>query len=226
MGLTRSQLAARIDHTLLAPETTPRQVVELCDQGLELAVHAVCVSASLVEFAAERLSGSEVCVAAVVGFPSGAHHCEVKRAEAGRAISDGASELDMVINLGLGKAGRWDEVSGEIAAVRSVVGNTIVLKVIIEAALWGPDEIVAACQASVLGGADYVKTSTGYHPAGGASPAHVELIAQAVGRQLGIKAAGGIRTAEDAVALIAAGATRLGMSRTREVLDGWAGLAA
>jgi deoxyribose-phosphate aldolase len=165
-------------------------------------------------------------VVAVCGFPSGCHHSEIKRAEAARSIADGADEIDMVINLGAVAAGDWAAVEADIAAVRSAVPAPQLLKVIIESAVLGDEQIVGACRAAEAAGADFVKTSTGFHPAGGASVHAVELMARTVGGRLGVKASGGIRTAAAVRAMIDAGATRLGLSGTAAILvelDGAAG---
>ena len=156
---------------------------------------------------------------AVCGFPSGSHHSEIKRTEAARSIADGADEIDMVINLGAAMAGDWVAVEADIAAVRSAVPAPHLLKVIIESAVLNDEQIVAACRAAEAAGADFVKTSTGFHPAGGASVEAVALMASSVGGRLGVKASGGIRTAAAARAMIAAGATRLGLSGTAAILD-------
>lgn len=151
-------------------------------------------------------------VAVVCGFPSGKHTAAIKAAEAREAVANGADEVDMVIDLGLAVAGRFNAVRDEIAAVRAEVPAPRVLKVIIESAALSDDQIVGCCQAAVAAKADFVKTSTGFHPAGGASEHAVALMRSTVGDQLGVKASGGIRTAEQALAMVAAGANRLGMS--------------
>jgi deoxyribose-phosphate aldolase len=156
----------------------------------------------------------------VVGFPSGAHQPAVKVAEAAAAVAAGANEIDMVIDLGAAMGSRWANVTAEVAAVRAAVGPSVVLKAIIETALIGSDRIAPASQAAEAGGADFVKTSTGFHPAGGATVQAVEAIADAVGGRLRIKASGGIRTAAEALAMIAAGATRIGTSHTAAILNG------
>ncbi|HEY0718692.1 MAG TPA: deoxyribose-phosphate aldolase [Streptosporangiaceae bacterium] len=217
-SLTRRQLAAMIDHTLLAPEATPRDVAVLCEQARQLGVYAVCVSPTLVSAAVRELPGQEIKVAAVAGFPSGAHSAGLKAQEAGIAAATGAAEVDMVINLALAREGRWKEVEEEIAAVRGEVPSPTVLKVIIESAVLDEESIVAACQAAASAGADFVKTSTGFHPAGGATTATVALMAGTVAPRLGVKASGGIRSAADALAMIEAGATRLGLSRSAAIL--------
>lgn len=215
---TRAQVAARIDHTLLAPEATAADVERLCAEAQQLGVLAVCVSPSLVATAAGAVAGGGIAVAAVVGFPSGAHRSAVKAAEAERAVADGATELDMVIDLGAARSGRWGAVQADIAAVRAAAGRPARLKVIIEAALWDEQGVRAACAAAEAAGADFVKTSTGFHPSGGATTGAVATMAAAVGDRLGVKASGGIGTGAAALALLAAGATRLGLSRSAAVL--------
>jgi len=215
-----AEVAAMIDHTLLAPEASDQDVEALCREAVELGVCAACVSAARVPAAARALDGSSVRLAAVVGFPSGAHLAAVKADEAARALADGADELDMVIDLAYAAVGDWAMVGEEIASVRAAAPAPVVLKVIIESAVLSEDQIDAACLAAVQAGADFVKTSTGFHPAGGASEAAVARMAAAVGSAgLGVKASGGIRTAAQALAMIDAGATRLGMSKTAQILE-------
>lgn len=210
----RTELAAMIDHTLLKPEATDADVRALVAEAAELGTYSVCVSPSALPI--EVPEGLHV--ACVCGFPSGAHKPEVKAAEAARAVTDGAEEVDMVINLGLAKQGDWTGVEEDIRAVREACPGAL-LKVIIESAVLTDDEIVAACRAAETAGADYVKTSTGFHPAGGASVHAVELMRRTVGDRLGVKASGGIRTAEAAEAMVAAGASRLGLSASRAILE-------
>ena len=207
-----------IDHTLLRPEATDADVAALCAEANELRVAAVCVSAARLPVRAELDEG--IRVVAVVGFPSGAHEPAVKAREAEVAVANGAVELDIVIDLGLAKAGEWRAVVDEVAAVRRAAPEPLVVKVIIESAALADREIVEACLAAEEGGADYVKTSTGFHPAGGASIEAVHLMDQTVGGRLGVKASGGIRDAATALAMVEAGATRLGCSATRAILDG------
>ncbi len=218
---TREQVAALVDHTLLKPEATAADVAAAAAEAAELNVYAVCVSPSMVPIAAAGSAGMRI--AAVAGFPSGKHHRQLKAREAALAVASGASEIDMVIDIGAALAGDVDSVRSEIAAVRAAV-PTVVLKVIAESAvlLTLADErsLIAVCRAAEDAGADFVKTSTGFHPAGGASVRAVAVMAGTVGGRLGIKASGGIRTAADAVAMLDAGATRLGLSGTRAVLDG------
>lgn len=216
--LTPAELAERVDHTLLKPESTPADVAALAEEAAELGTYSICVSPSMLPIALP--AGSTLKIATVCGFPSGKHHSQIKAAEAAHSVADGAHEVDMVINLGAVKAGEWEDVQADIAAVRAAAPHPTVLKVIIESAALTDDEIVAACRASEAAGADFVKTSTGFHPAGGASVHAVELMAATVGDRLGVKASGGVRTAADALAMIAAGATRLGLSGTASVLAG------
>ena len=213
--MDRTRLARMIDHTLLRPEATTADVEVLIKQGIELGAYSICVSPSMLPVKAPGLH-----VAAVCGFPSGAHTSQVKAAEAIQAVADGADEIDMVINLGLAKAGDWDLVAVDIDEVRQAVPHPVVLKAIIESALLSDEEIVLACRAAQDGGADFVKTSTGFHPAGGASVHAVRLMKDTVGHDIQVKASGGIRTLEGALALIEAGATRLGTSSTAAILAG------
>lgn len=221
---TREQLAALVDHTLLKPEATSNDVVGLVAEAVELGVYAVCVSPSLVPVAVQAgRHSSDLRVATVAGFPSGKHVSAVKALEAAQAVAAGASEVDMVIDVGAALAGQFDAVRSDIEAVRAATAG-ITLKVIVESAVLlsvGDARTLAeVCRAAQDAGADFVKTSTGFHPAGGATAQAVELMAKTVGELLGVKASGGIRTAADAVAMLNAGATRLGLSGTRAVLDG------
>lgn len=218
--MQRAELARMIDHTLLAPAATPGQVALLCGEAVDLGVGTVCISPNRLPLAAGVLPAS-VALCTVIGFPSGTHRSEVKAAEAQLAAALGAVELDMVIDLGLAKAGMWAEVEADIATVRAAVPSPLVLKVIIEsAALADHAAIVAACRAAEAAGADFVKTSTGFHPDGGASVEAVSLMAETVDGRLGVKASGGIRDITAALAMIDAGATRIGCSASRAILDG------
>ena len=214
--VSRSELAQMVDHTLLKPEATPELIAALAAEAADLGVYSICVSPSRLPVQVP----DGVHVATVCGFPSGAHHSAVKAAEAARSVRDGADEVDMVINLPLALAGDFDAVEADIRAVREACPKPVVLKVIIESAALTDEQIVGCCEAAERAGADFVKTSTGFHPAGGASEHAVALMAQTVGGRLGVKASGGIRTAAAALAMIDAGATRLGLSGTRAVLDG------
>jgi deoxyribose-phosphate aldolase len=216
--MDRATLAAMIDHTLLRPEATSDEVVALCEEATELGVAAVCVSPSHLPIT-EGL-GVGIGIATVIGFPSGAHQPAVKAHEAEVAVDAGATELDVVVNLGLVKAGEWLAVEDDLAAVRAAAPRPTLLKAILETAVLDDAEVVDACRAAEAAGADYVKTSTGFHPAGGATEHAVALMARTVGGRLGVKASGGIRDAATALALVDAGATRLGCSATRSILAG------
>lgn len=222
-ALTRRQLAAVVDHTLLKPEATAADVAALVAEAAELGVYAVCVSPSMVPVARTALGAGGVRIAAVTGFPSGKHLSSVKAHEAAQAVASGAVEIDMVIDIGAALAGDLDAVRTDIEAVRAATAGSV-LKVIVESAVLldraGEHLLRAVCRVAESVGAEFVKTSTGFHPAGGATVAAVALMADTVGGRLGVKASGGIRTAADAVAMLHAGATRLGLSGTRSVLDG------
>ncbi|WP_442943150.1 deoxyribose-phosphate aldolase [Nocardia sp. NBC_00565] len=215
-SLTRAEVAAIIDHTLLAPEATPAEVNALVTEARELGVYAICISPAMLPVRAPGL-----VVATVAGFPSGKHHSLVKGAEARLAVEQGAAEVDMVIDVGAALAGDYTAVLSDIVTVREAMGDRALLKVIIESAALPDAAIVEVCRVAERAGAGFVKTSTGFHPAGGASVHAVELMAETVGGRLGVKASGGIRTSEAAAALIAAGATRLGLSKSRAVLEGF-----
>lgn len=213
--MDRAVLARLIDHTLLRPEATGAEVEELCLEAGRLGAYAVCVNPSMLPLGGAVPPG--VKVATVVGFPSGAHRPEVKADEAARAVAAGADEVDMVIDLGFAKAGRFDGIETEVALVRAAVPNAL-LKVIIESALLTDAEIVGACTAAVAAGCNFVKTSTGFHESGGATLDAVRLMRATVGPGIGVKASGGIRTAEKAIAMIEAGASRIGTSSTAAIL--------
>ncbi len=220
--ISRAELARLVDHTLLKPEATAADVQAAVREAVDLHTYAVCVSPSMVSAAVSSRPSDGPVVAAVAGFPSGTHRSEVKAHEAALAVDDGAGEIDMVIDVGAALAGDFDAVRHDISVVRQAIPSAT-LKVIVESAtlleLSGTSTLVDVCRAAEEAGADFVKTSTGFHPSGGASIRAVELMAGAVGGRLGVKASGGIRTGTDALAMIAAGATRLGLSATRAVLD-------
>lgn len=213
--MKRAELAKMIDHTLLKPESTAKDVEALIEEGAQLGTFSVCVSPN--QLPIEVPEGLKVAV--VCGFPSGAHMPEVKAAEARQSVQLGAQEIDMVVNLKLVKEGKFDEVEADIRAVREASEGAL-LKVIIESAALTDEEIVACCKASEAAGADYVKTSTGFHPAGGASVHAVKLMRDTVGDRLGVKASGGIRDTKTALEMVAAGASRLGLSSSKVILAG------
>ena len=213
--MEKAQLAAMVDHTLLKPEATRAQVEALVAEAVELGTYSVCVSPSQVPLKVPE--SLKLCV--VCGFPSGAHATNTKAVEAREAVAAGADEVDMVVNLSWVKDGRWDLVRSDIAAVKKEVPAPKLLKVIIESAALTDEEVVKCCQAAQAAGADFVKTSTGFHPAGGASTHAVALMRQTVSDTMGVKASGGIHTGAEALAMVEAGASRLGLSGTRKVLE-------
>ena len=203
------------DHTLLAPTTTASELDLFLNQAADLGVKRVCVSPSLLPVDKRGLE-----IVTVVGFPTGVHAAAAKAFEASQAVRDGADEIDMVVNPGLVLAGDWDGVEAEITAVRDATEGHV-LKVIIESAALTDEQIVGCCRAAEAAGADFVKTSTGFHAAGGSSENAVKLMADTVGDKLGVKASGGIRDAETARKLWAAGATRFGVSATAAIVADW-----
>ncbi|WP_134324263.1 deoxyribose-phosphate aldolase [Cumulibacter soli] len=214
--LSRVQLASYVDHTLLKTDSTEGDIVALAAEAVDLGTFAICVSPSMLPVDAPL---GEVLVATVCGFPSGKHLSSIKAAEAAEAVRGGADEIDMVIDIGMLRAGDPQAVETDIRTVREAVPDST-LKVIIESAALSDAEIVDACRAAESAGADFVKTSTGFHPSGGASVDAVRLMRETVGDRLGVKASGGIRAYDDALAMIDAGATRLGLSGTAAVLAG------
>lgn len=218
--MTPQQLAAIIDHTALKPEVTPAQIETLCREALDYIFASVCVNSVYVPLAARVLSGSSVKICTVAGFPLGATGSAAKAAEARWSIEQGAREIDMVLWVGGVKAGLYAEVERDVAAVARVCSeNGAVLKVILECALLTDEEKLKACALCVEAGAHYIKTSTGFGP-GGATAGDVRLMAGAVrAAGLGVKAAGGIRTYEDALTMIEAGATRIGASASIKIIE-------
>ena len=212
-------IGALVDHTLLKPEATEADILRLCEEASRFGFAAVCVNGQWVATAVAALRGSAVAIAAVVGFPLGASGLEAKAAETRIAVSHGATEIDMVIALGWVKTGRWKEAGSEIAAVVGAASGSAV-KVILETAVLTPQEIELGCRAAMDAGAAFVKTSTGLHPAGGATVDAVALMRRIVGARTGVKASGGIRSEADALRMLAAGADRLGTSAAA----GWSGL--
>jgi len=214
LGSTKvaANVAHMIDHTLLKADASQEQIAQLCYEARKHGFAAVCVNPANVKLAAQLLKDSPVAICAVVGFPLGATSPEVKSYEAQQAIEDGATEIDMVINVGALKSRDYELVERDIATVtRTCHNNRAVCKVIIEAALLTDDEKVKACQLAKAAGADYVKTSTGFGP-GGATVEDVALMRRVVGPEMGIKAAGGIRSLEAVKQMVKAGATRIGAS--------------
>jgi len=211
-GARPGDVAALIDHTLLKPDASRRDIETLCREAADFGFATVCINPCWVREAAKRLQDSRTAVCTVVGFPLGATTADVKHYETRRAIFDGAAEIDMVINIGALKSGDVQTVERDIAAVTSACREGGALsKVIIEAAYLTNDEKVTACTLSKAAGADFVKTSTGFGP-GGATAEDVALMRRVVGAEMGIKAAGGVRDYAGLEAMVAAGATRIGAS--------------
>lgn len=207
---TKTSLAKTIDHTLLKAVGTATQIRELCAEARTFGFASVCVNPVWVALCAQELAGSEVLVCTVIGFPLGANRPETKAAEARLAVSQGAEEVDMVANLGAAKAGDWKAVEEDIRGVVNAAGDALV-KVIIETCYLTDDEKVKACEAAARAGARFVKTSTGFGT-GGATVADIRLMRQTVGDRLQVKASGGVRTCQDALDLLEAGADRIGAS--------------
>jgi deoxyribose-phosphate aldolase len=217
-----AELAAMIDHTLLKQDATRVAVSKLCAEALEHRFASVCVNPCWVDLCARALRGTGVKVCTVAGFPLGASDSRAKAEEARIAVASGADEIDMVMNVGALKSGDLELVERDIAAVRKACGAAVVLKVILECALLSDEEKVAACAAAERAGVDFVKTSTGF-ASGGATVADVALLRRSVGPRVRVKAAGGIRTYEDAVAMVRAGASRIGASASVAIVGGAAG---
>ncbi|WP_445509224.1 deoxyribose-phosphate aldolase [Rossellomorea marisflavi] len=215
------QIANMIDHTLLKPESTKEQVEILCQEAKEYTFASVCVNPTWVSYAHELLEGTQVKVCTVIGFPLGASTPEVKAFETKDAIANGATEVDMVINIGALKSGDDALVKRDMEAVVAASKGKALSKVIIETCLLTDEEKVKACKLAVEAGADYVKTSTGFST-GGATVADITLMRKTVGPDIGVKASGGVRSLEDAQNMIEAGATRLGASSGVKIIQGLA----
>lgn len=212
--LTLATFAALVDHTALKAETTPEQVQQLCKEAKEHGFASVCVNGSFIS----QVEKSGVTACSVVGFPLGACSIEALLGETEAALDDGAKEIDMVIPLGRFKAGDIDATAQTIRSIRSTTNADTTLKVILETAALSDEEIVTATKIALDQGADFIKTSTGFHPSGGASLKAVELMAKTADGAAGIKASGGIRSLQDAQLMVNAGATRLGMSSAMAVI--------
>lgn len=216
-GITREDIATRIDHTLLKPGATVRELDELCSQAVRFGFYGVCVNPSMIEAVGRRLAGEKPVPVCVVGFPLGATLPEVKAFETAKVVERGAREIDMVLNLGAFKGGEDELVLRDIAAVVDAADGFPV-KVILETALLSDEEIVRGCRLSVDAGAAFVKTSTGFGP-GGATAHAVSLMRKTVGPDVGVKASGGIHTFDDALAMIEAGADRIGASASVAIVS-------
>ncbi|WP_373471791.1 deoxyribose-phosphate aldolase [Carnobacterium alterfunditum] len=213
------ELNKTIDHTLLKPEATEAQIKMLCEEAAEYDFMSVCINPTWVKKAAELLNGTDVKVCTVIGFPLGANTSEVKAFEAENAIQNGATEVDMVINIGALKGGNDALVQSDIESVVNVSKGRALSKVIIETALLTNEEKIRACELAKKAGADFVKTSTGFST-GGATLEDIKLMRATVGPDMGVKASGGVRTTEDAKQFIEAGATRLGSSNGLAIVKG------
>ena len=214
-------LARFIDHTLLKPEARMPELEKLCQEAIDYGFASVCVNSAHVPFCYEKLRNSRVALASVIGFPLGAAATDIKKMEAAKAIAEGADELDMVINIGWLRSGKTEEVYRDILAVVKAAHGKVV-KVILETALLTDEEIIQACVLAKDAGAHFVKTSTGFS-SGGAKIEHVKLMRKVVGKSLGVKASGGVRSREDALAMIKAGANRLGTSGGVAIVTGESG---
>ena len=211
-----------IDHTILKPEATEAAVQKIIDEAKEYNFFSVCINPCWVAFASEQLADTDVAVCTVIGFPLGANTPEVKAYEAADAIKNGANEVDMVINIGALKSQQYDHVRQDIQGIVDAAKGKALVKVIIETALLTDEEKVKACELAKEAGADFVKTSTGFST-GGAKVADIRLMRETVGPDMGVKASGGVHNAEEALAMIEAGATRIGASTGVAIVSGATG---
>ncbi|EMW5675443.1 deoxyribose-phosphate aldolase [Enterococcus faecalis] len=216
------ELNRMIDHTILKPEATEAAVQKIIDEAKEYNFFSVCINPCWVAFASEQLADTDVAVCTVIGFPLGANTPEVKAYEAADAIKNGANEVDMVINIGALKSQQYDYVRQDIQRVVDAAKGKVLVKVIIETALLTDEEKVKACELAKEAGADFVKTSTGFST-GGAKVADIRLMRETVGPDMGVKASGGVHNAEEALAMIEAGATRIGASTGVAIVSGATG---
>jgi deoxyribose-phosphate aldolase len=219
MEMTASKMAQYIDHTLLKPDAQQAAFDKLCEEALRYRFKAVCVNSCRVAYVAKKVKGSGIEVCSVVGFPLGAMETRAKAYEAGRAIEEGATEVDMVLNIGALKSGDLKTVDDDIGAVREAAKGLTLLKVIIETCLLTEDEKALACERAKKAGADFVKTSTGFS-SGGATIEDITLMRKVVGSAMGVKASGGIKDFATAAAMIGAGADRLGTSSGIAIVEG------
>ena len=215
--MNSSELADYIDQTLLKPDTVKDDILKLCAEAREFGFASVCVNPVWVPLCAQELEKAHSKVCTVIGFPLGANCSSIKALETKEAVANGADEVDMVINIGAAKSGAWETVEADITAVVSAATGKLV-KVILETSLLNMDEIVKACRVAQKSGADFVKTSTGFST-GGATTEDIQLMRQTVGPDFGVKASGGIRTTQDILAMIAAGANRIGASGEIDIVN-------
>ncbi|GCF94276.1 deoxyribose-phosphate aldolase [Enterococcus florum] len=216
------ELNRMIDHTILKADATKDDVMKIINEAKEYHFYSVCINPTWVSLAAQELKGEPVAVCTVIGFPLGANTSEVKAYEAAHAIENGAEEVDMVINIGELKAGNNEKVQQDIEAVVAAAKDQALVKVIIETALLTREEKIKACELAKAAGADFVKTSTGFST-GGATVDDVKLMRETVGPEMGVKASGGIHNTKEAMAMIEAGATRLGASSGVAIMNGLSG---
>ena len=212
-------LAKYIDHTLLKPESTRSDIARVCEEAKLYNTASVCVNPCWIGYVAEKLKGTDIKPCCVIGFPLGATLPEVKAYETAAAIRDGAKEVDMVINVGALRGAEFETVYEDIKAVVDAAKDKALVKVIIETCLLTDEQKVIACKLAKQAGADFVKTSTGFST-GGAKVEDIRLMRETVGPEMGVKASGGVRTKEDAEAMIAAGATRIGASSSKKIIEG------
>ena len=212
-------LAKYIDHTLLKPESTRADIARVCEEAKHYNTASVCVNPCWIGFVAEQLKGTDIKPCCVIGFPLGATLPEVKAYETAAAIRDGAKEVDMVINVGALRGAEFETVYEDIKAVVDAAAGKALVKVIIETCLLTDEQKVIACKLAKHAGADYVKTSTGFSTAG-AKVEDIRLMRETVGPEMGVKASGGVRTKADAEAMIAAGASRIGASSSKKIIEG------
>ena len=217
--MNNKQIANMIDHTLLKANASEKEIIKLCAEAREHNFASVCVNPSMVKLASKELKGSDVDVCTVIGFPLGATTSEVKAFEVKNTIENGATEVDMVINVGKLKDRDLEYVKNDIKAVVDAAKDKALVKVIIETCLLTDEEKVIACELSKEAGADFVKTSTGFST-GGATAADIALMRKTVGPEMGVKASGGVRTKEDAMTMIENGATRIGASASIAIATG------
>lgn len=214
--ITKEFLAGIIDHTLLKPEATENEIIEICKEAIKYKFFAVCINPAFVHLAKNELSGTSVQISSVVGFPLGANETYIKAFESERAIKAGADEVDMVINIGFLKSKDYKKLGKDISEVANAISPKI-LKVIIETCLLTEEEKIIASSIAASSGAKFVKTSTGFNK-GGATVEDIALIRSVVGKDIGVKASGGIRDFETAVKMVKAGASRIGASKSIEIV--------
>lgn len=211
-------ISKMIDHTLLKPDATSDEIIKLCNEAVEYGFYSVCINPGYVKLAKDKLKGTDVKIATVIGFPLGSTTLEVKAFEARESIKNGADELDMVINIGTLKGKEYDLVEKEIAAVVNEANGKALVKVIIETCLLNKEEKIKACEIAKKANADFVKTSTGFST-GGATVEDVQLMRKVVGKSMGVKASGGIRDYDTAIKMINAGANRIGASASVKIVS-------